>query len=520
MSFSTAMKKYKKTWNGATTLSNPDPSEVSSGRISVFYRSVRGLNAPRLFECLKSSMEENKIDTFLLVFHIRDCREGKGERSLGRLAFRWLFVNYPDEFMKVFSLIPEYGRWDDLLDLWTGVFDLSQDIEIINANWYGNLKEKDLLKIRNLQQQIVEYYANQLLIDKKNMENGSNTSLAAKWAPTEKDSLDFKFKTVKLLCKKLKLSPRNYRKTITTPLREYLNIVEKMMCSNNWENIDFNKVPSCAMKRLKNSFEKHTKELFDLWKFKLLKGETKVNAKQLFPYEIVHEVRSGKYDLVSENQWKLLEQQTSNLGFLENCICVTDVSGSMNHGNQGVKPIDVAISLSLIISNANKGSFHNNIISFHETPSFVVIKEGTLENKVNQLLSASWGMSTNLMSVFNMILSVSKLNNLTQQEMPKNIFIFSDMQFNDTNTGCTNFEEIEKKYKQSNYKRPNVIFWNVNGSTGDYPVSTDSNGTCLISGFSPNLVKALLDGTSINVYDIMRKTIDGDRYKPIYNLLK
>ena len=141
MSFATAMKQYKKTWNGAPTLSNPDPQKVSSGRIALFYRSVRGLNAPRLFECLKNSAQESVIDTFLLVFHIRDCREGKGERALGKLAFRWLFVNYSEEFMKVYSLIPEYGRWDDLLDLWPGVLDLSQSLETINANWFSNFKK-------------------------------------------------------------------------------------------------------------------------------------------------------------------------------------------------------------------------------------------------------------------------------------------------------------------------------------------------------------------------------------------
>mgnify|MGYP005623346519 CR=1 FL=1 len=520
MSFATAMKQYKKTWNGAPTLSNPDPQKVSSGRIALFYRSVRGLNAPRLFECLKNSAQESVIDTFLLVFHIRDCREGKGERSLGRLAFRWLFVNYSDEFMKVFSLIPEYGRWDDLLDLWPGVLDLTQTLDIINANWYCNLQENDLIKLQSLQHNIVQFYANKLTEDIKSMDLCKNVSLAAKWAPTEKDSIDFKFKTVNLLCKNLRISPKIYRKSITTPLREYLRVVEKFMCTNKWDSIDFNKVPSCAMKRLKNAFEKHSKQSFEEWKYKLYKGEAKVNATQLFPYEIVKEIRSGKYDSVSEEQWKVLEQKTSNLGFLENGVCVTDVSGSMNYGNSTVKPIDVAISLSLIIANANKGAFHNNVISFHETPTFFVIKEGTIESKVKQILSAPWGMTTNLMDVFNMILNVAEQNNLSQEEMPKNIFIFSDMQFNNTSTGKTNYQEIEKKYQKSNYKRPNIIFWNVNGTSTDYPVSTDCNGTCLISGFSSNLVKAILEGKSINVNDIMRRTIDDERYKPVYDSLK
>jgi hypothetical protein len=346
-------------------------------------------------------------------------------------------------------------------------------------------------------------------------------SLCAKWAPTEKDSLDFKHKIVSLLCKELKLTPRNYRKCITTPLREYLNIVEKLMCTNKWDDIEYSKVPSCAMKRLKNSFEKHNKSGFEEWKNKLREGKVKVNYKQIFPYELVQEVRNGKYDQVSERQWKNLENKTCEKEFLKDCICVTDVSGSMTFSSSGssVCPMDVAISLSLIISNAVKGQFHNNIITFDEKPSFYVIEENSLDKKVKQILSAPWGMSTDIMAVFKLILKSAIIHNLKEYDMPKNIFIFSDMQFNDTNTGKTNFQEIEKEYKIHNYKRPNIIFWNVNGKTNDYPVSTDSNGTCLISGFSSNIIQALLEGDSFNCYDIMRRTINNKRYDPIRELL-
>jgi hypothetical protein len=519
-SFAAAMMKKKETWNGAPSLSNPDPERVSSGRLSLFYRSVRGLNAPRLFDFLNESMKEDKIDTILLIFHIRDCRSGKGERQIGRLAFRWLFVNYPNYFSKIYELIPEYGRWDDLLDLWPNVLDLSQPLDTINANWYSNIKNNDELNfLKSLQKKLVNHFANQLSMDLERMKSGLPVSLIAKWAPTEKDSLDFKHKTVSKLCKALKVSPRNYRKIYTTPLREYLNVVEKMMCTNNWGSIDYSKVPSCAMKRLKNSFEKHDKLGFYQWKVNLEKGKTKVNAKQLFPHELVQQVRNGQYDIVTQEQWNVLEEQVCSLGLLENSICVTDVSGSMTCAIGSVKPIDVAIALSLIISNAVKGPFHNNIISFHDTPTFTVIKEDTLDNKIKQIMRVPWGMSTNLMAVFDLILTSAVSYGLKQDEMPKNIFIFSDMQFNDTSTGCTNFQEIERKYKKYNYTRPNIIFWNVNGKTDDFPVSTDSNGTCIISGFSSNIVQALLNGDKFNSYDIMRRTIDSERYNAIRQVL-
>ena len=415
---------------------------------------------------------------------------GKGERQIGRLAFRWLFVNYPEYFLKIYKLIPEYGRWDDLLDLWPNVLDLNQPLDTINSNWFSNIKNKlELEYLKSTQQNLIEYIASQLQIDLEKMKAGEPISLLAKWAPTEKDSLDFKFKIVSKLCKSLKVSPRNYRKNYTTPLREYINVVEKLMCTNKWESIEYSKVPSCAMKRLKSTFEKHDKEGFYKWKMDLVNKKSKVNAKQLFPHELVEEVRLGKYDIVTQEQWNVLEKQTCSLGLLESSICLTDVSGSMNFSVGKVKPINVAIALSLIISNTVKGPFHNNIISFHDNPVFTIINEGTLLEKVQQICKIPWGMSTNLMAVFDLILTSATSYGLKQNEMPKNIFIFSDMQFNDTSTGKTNFQEIEKKYKLHNYTRPNIIFWNVNGSTDDFPVSTDSNGTCIISGFQVILQK-------------------------------
>ena len=80
-------------------------------------------------------------------------------------------------------------------------------------------------------------------------------------------------------------------------------------------------------------------------------------------------------------------------------------------------------------------------------------------------------------------------------------------------------EEIEKKYSNSKYKRPNIIFWNVNGSITDFPVTVDDNGTCLISGFSPSIMKSVMETKEFNSYEIMRTTIDSERYKKVKELL-
>ncbi len=103
--FTKAMSDKTTTWNGAESLSTPDNSGICDGRLSLFFKSVRGINVPSLYTYLSKSLNEDIIDTFLMSFHIRDCRGGKGERDLGRRCLIWLLINKPDLFEKIMNLI-------------------------------------------------------------------------------------------------------------------------------------------------------------------------------------------------------------------------------------------------------------------------------------------------------------------------------------------------------------------------------------------------------------------------------
>ena len=144
-----------------------------------------------------------------------------------------------------------------------------------------------------------------------------------------------------MLCGKMKISKKIYRTVFTSPLRKYIDIVERYMCNKEWSEIDFNKVPSCAMLRLKKAFEQNTPDTFLDWKVKLDKGEAKVNAKQLFPHEIIVKLKHGT-DTVLEAQWKVLEEEAKKLGTLSDTLCVVDTSGSMTtwgfHDKETKKP--------------------------------------------------------------------------------------------------------------------------------------------------------------------------------------
>lgn len=488
--FASAMQNnmFTTTWNNAKSLATPDMSDEYTGRVALFFKAIRRISDDELETKIRKAVLESLNDAIVLAFNIRDCRGGKGERDIGRKLFKWLNDNIPS-FKHVIHLIPEYGRYDDL-------FYLLQE-------------GKDEL--------ILSLISEQLRKDKSLMFQGKPISLLAKWCPTEKDSDDRQFHLVKMVCDFMCITPKQYRKEYITPLRSYLNVVETLICAGRWTDIELSKVPSCAIKKLKKSFEKHIPDIFKEWKDGLKSGKTTVNAKVLFPYEIIREIRTkGFADEVCTAQWKVLEDELRNSGVLESSVVVVDMSGSMN--DPKFLPIDNAISLGLIVSSVVTGEFHNHVISFADNPKFLKLDDVSIHEKYRQIQSLDVGYSTNIQKVFDLILKRGKAAKLTDKDMPKKI----DMQFNDNSISGndeTNFEEIDKKYKKSGFTRPELIFWNVNGSSTDYPVSIHDTGTCLISGSSPSILKSILTTPNFSTLEIMKTEINSERYKPIRDLL-
>ena len=74
---------------------------------------------------------------------------------------------------------------------------------------------------------------------------------------------------------------------------------------------------------------------------------------------------------------------------------------------------------------------------------------------------------------------------------------------------------IEEMYKEAGYKMPNVVYWNLNSSGGNFPVEFDKNGTALVSGFSPSILKSLLGGKNMTPESIMMDTVNDKRYSVI-----
>ena len=491
------------TENGAVSLSTPDPSGVSEGRVSLFFKAIRGIDETKLYEYLEKALNENIIDTFIIAFNCRDPRGGKGERDIGRKLLKYLFIYKPVEFAKIFHLIPEYGRWDDLLLLFPNATLVNTPIH------------------KNLQSEVVNFFCEKLKEDIKHMQNGEPVSICAKWAPTEGDVEDKLYHVVDTICNRLDITKRMYRKEYIVPLRSYLEVVEVYMSTNKWDLIQYSKVPSHAMKNLKKAFEKHSPEAFVAWKQSLVKGDVKVNAKVLHPHELVREIRTkGSSDEVTESQWKVLEDEATKLGVLEDVCVVCDTSGSMQTPNH--LPLDISVALGILISKLTKGPFNGHVITFEENPRFIKLEtSGSLYDRCRQVMDIPWGGSTNLQATFDMILERGKMFKLSDADMPKRLIIISDMQFNQIGgySSLTNFQEIERKYAESNYTRPQIVFWNVNGTSLDFPVDVDDNGTCLVSGASPSILKSIISSRTFTSYAILREELESKRYEKIKDIL-
>lgn len=429
--------------------------------------AMRGQDKERLLSLFSKAFIENPKTALRILFWARDVRGGAGERQIFRDIIQLLAEVAPKVLVKNIKFIPEFGRWDDL----TVLFNTKVNNDAIDTIVQG--------------------------LEAKN-------GLCAKWMPRK----GVIFNSIR---KVMGLTPKSLRKMLVVLSKT----VEQKMCANEWSNIEYSKVPSLAMARYTKAFSKHNLIGFGEYLESLKKGEVKVNAGAVYPYDVVKTLEQGVKDLAIE-QWKALPNFME--GSNERILPVVDVSVSMINlagNNSNLTCLDVAVSLGLYISERNEGSFKDSFITFSERPQLQKLR-GNLYDRYTQLRAAEWGMSTNLESVFKLILNQSIKHNVPQSEMPTKILILSDMEFNQA-TGRNNsaIQMIREEYENSGYQLPGIIFWNIQSRGDNFPVRFDESGTALISGFSPSILKSILGGKELSPVLIMTETIESERYKMI-----
>lgn len=426
-----------------------------------------------------------------MLFYAGNVRGGLGERRTFRICLKWLATNHADIVVKNAALIPHFNRWDSMFVL------------------VGTPAEKEMWKV----------IADQLNSDMAAVaaskgRKAQPISLLAKWMPTETASSAETRKLAKRCMTNLGLTPRAYRKVLSA-LRKHLKVVETSMSAQEWEAIQYAQVPSYAMKNYRAAFAKHDPEGFAAYKASLVKGETKVNASTLYPYDLVAQYtksrgywgyRSVNPDTIVEAQWKALPNYVQGEN---NILIMADVSGSMSG-----RPMDTSVGLATYFAQHNKGDYHNLYMTFTDKPHFIELREGaTLAECVSKVMSTDVGYNTNLEAAFNYILQHAISNRVSDEELPKALVVVSDMEIDRymRQNKMDFVDAMRAKFARHGYTLPKLILWNVEARNDTF--LTKQEDVLCVSGQSASTFRELcgnLDGKT--AWDLMMETLGNKMY--------
>lgn len=482
---------YTYTENGALTHKTTKSMLLDMFAMGAAYRTRTENDVILLF---KNAYEENPEYALKCLFYLRDIRGGQGERRFFRSCYHWLAMKHPEAAQRNMQFIPEYGRWDDLYCL------------------LGTSLENDMFTL--LKKQFVLDLSCQ------------TPSLLAKWLPSCNASSKETIAKGNMTREAFGLTQKEYRKALSA-LRKRINVLERLMSLNKWDEIEFDKIPSKAGLIYKNAFAR--RDIIKAKYEKFAKDEnTKVNATVLNPVDIAHQIFCNYRP--SETERLMWDKYWSNLkdyynGREEKGIAIVDVSGSM-----GGQPMKAAVSMGAYIAERGKGPFQNHFITFSNNPELVKFEGIDLYDKFMRARQADWGMSTNLEGVFELLLNTALRNKVPAEDMPEVIYIFSDMEFNtcvssgrvshdryargtlrEANQIETLMEGIERKWANYGLTLPRVVFWNLNCRHENIPAL--GGRFSYVSGFSMNMVEQILSGE--DGYSLMMKVLDGARYENI-----
>lgn len=486
---------YTRTENGALTHKSTMDGLMDLFAMGAAYRSRTDEDVIVLF---KDAFDADPVYALKCLFYIRDVRGGQGERRFFRVATKWLASYNTDAMQRNLIHVPEFGRWDDLF-----VF-------------IGTPLETQALNI----------VKHQLALDVQ----CKTPSLLGKWMPSENTSSAKTRKTAAKVRTFLGMTPKQYRKTLSV-LRARINVLERLMSEGRWDEIEFDKIPSKAGLKYKNAFARHdiermkrnpeVKTYADFAK----DTTTKVNAKDLYPYEVVDKATHAWGRPMDDTDRLMVNKFWDNLadyfnGKSLNALAVVDTSGSMTWSGGAAKPINVAISLGMYCAERAKGPFAGHYVSFASRPQLIEVKGADFCDKVRRIYQTNLCDNTNIEATFDMLLNTALSNHCSQADLPENIIILSDMEF-DTARGYygrngntkTLMENIRDKWARAGYRVPHLIYWNLDARQNNIPETFGVGAISYVSGMSPSIFEQILSGK--NGYDLMMEVLDSERYSVI-----
>lgn len=493
---------YTYTENGALT-----HKSTMSGLLDLFgmgaaYRTRSDVDCIMLFS---KAYDEDPVYALKCLFYLRDVRGGQGERRFFRVVTRWLANNKTEAMRRNLKFVPEFGRWDDLYE------------------FIGTKLENDAFELMR----------KQLMLDVQ----CKTPSLLAKWLKSENTSSSKSRALANKTREAFHMNHKEYRKTLST-LRERIKVLERLMSENRWDEIEFDKIPSKAGLVYRNAFARHdlermlnNPEIKTYAEF-IKDTETKVNAKTLYPYEVVAKAYNLTYknysyyyyyhnsfdDNLDSTDRAAINKYWDNLkDYFNGCsldaLCMIDTSGSM-WGSEASAPINVAISIGLYAAERARGPFAGHYISFSSRPQLIETTGVDFVDKVRRIYSTNLCENTNIEAAFDMLLNTAIKTHCKQSDLPKSIIVVSDMEFDRQRghygySNNTLMENIAMKWAQHGYQMPNLVYWNVQARQNNIPM-TVKDGISYVSGFSPVLFEQIMKGKT--AFDLMMDKLNDERY--------
>lgn len=362
-------------------------------------------------------------------------------------------------------------------------------------------------------------------------------SLAGKWAPSVGLAVDKHSGLGKTLALRLnpwkgqgaaseahvKWARQKYRQLLTQ-LRSALDVPEVKMAGKRWRELRPTAVPSKANTKYRRAFMNQARPgtegvevgdavvrstdedrvlcaehfqaaiqaTLDGTATKRIKGSASEPQALTKPYMF-----GGQEDPMLEAQWVDMRKSLMEKGVMPPALCMVDVSGSM-----GGLPMEVSIALGILLSQILPEPWHGRFLTFESTPQWVDISACTsLYDAVKQTQAAPWGGSTNFALALRSILETATQEGLSNDAVPKVLFVFSDMQFDAADrsgTGDAVFrlgsEDIRDGFKAKGYAVPHIVFWNLRATgTPSFQADASTPGVSIMSGYSQQCMADFLD---------------------------
>jgi hypothetical protein len=463
-----------KTANGAESLGSSGDALVN-----LFYKAVRGVDESTLFSLADAAAKESMLYTLKIIAYVRDIRGGKGERDIARTLYQWLSQDTSRESQLVQNMwlfLDTYGRYDDMLYLPPNSLAFKEYVRLIGEQLKADIQKGE----------------------------GESVSLVAKWVPSESSAVNKQTNFTYRLARSMKIGMPELRKKYLTPLRTKIGLLEQKMCSGDWPAVKYEVLPSQALNRHVAAFKRNDNEKYQEYKDALANKTAKVNVGALHAHEIVNKYTINNVeDALTEAQWKTFLEKLSSIK--TNALVLSDVSSSML-SDKGL-PMLVSLTLGILLSTiCVNPDFKNKVLTFESQPQFVELSGESLFAKYNTLRDAPWGGSTNICAAFDAILK--------NDSVPEQLIIVSDMQFNkaDSVYNATTYEAMKAKFETANKTLPHVVFWNVNGAYNDFQTLADVPGVSMVSGFSVDILDAIINGKEITPYSTMMQVLNRERY--------